>query len=124
MRKLALIAVVAGCLLALLAPPSDAWYRWSGRGGVVIGIGPYWGGYPFWGGYPYWGPYRYWGYAPPYYAYPPPVVVEEEPRTYVEPPPSAPAPRAYWYYCQSARAYYPEAPSCPEPWVRVPARAE
>lgn len=30
--------------------------------------------------------------------------------------------QAYWYYCASARAYYPTAPSCPEPWVKVPPR--
>jgi hypothetical protein len=35
-------------------------------------------------------------------------------------PAPTPAP-AYWYYCQSANAYYPYAPSCPEPWVVVPA---
>jgi hypothetical protein len=34
---------------------------------------------------------------------------------YVETPP------AYWYYCQSARSYYPYIESCPEPWVPVPA---
>lgn len=47
----------------------------------------------------YWGPtYLYdWGYPVP--AYPP----------------------AYWYYCPSAGAYYPNVPSCPEPWIAVPA---
>jgi len=30
--------------------------------------------------------------------------------------------QAFWYYCSSARAYYPTAPSCPEPWVKVPPR--
>jgi hypothetical protein len=34
---------------------------------------------------------------------------------------SAPAP-SYWYYCQSAGAYYPDVPSCPEAWVPVPAQ--
>jgi len=31
--------------------------------------------------------------------------------------------RAYWYYCSSAGAYYPTAPACPEPWIKVPPRA-
>jgi hypothetical protein len=32
------------------------------------------------------------------------------------------APPAYWYYyCPSARNYYPYVVSCPEPWVAVPA---
>lgn len=34
---------------------------------------------------------------------------------------SAPA-QPYWYYCQSAGGYYPDVPSCPEPWVPVPAQ--
>jgi hypothetical protein len=34
------------------------------------------------------------------------------------------APEAYWYYCSSAQAYYPTVPSCPEPWVKVPPRAQ
>lgn len=36
---------------------------------------------------------------------------------YTPPPP----PPAYWYYCLAYGAYYPDAPSCPEPWVVVPA---
>jgi hypothetical protein len=32
---------------------------------------------------------------------------------YVPPQPS-------WYYCPSARAYYPEVYTCPEQWVIVP----
>ena len=31
--------------------------------------------------------------------------------------------QSYWYYCSSARAYYPTVPTCPEPWVKVPPRA-
>jgi hypothetical protein len=37
------------------------------------------------------------------------------------PPPVVEAPPAYWYYCPSAQAYYPNVPSCAEPWVPVPA---
>ena len=33
-------------------------------------------------------------------------------------------PQSYWYYCPSARAYYPTAPACPEPWIKVPPRAQ
>ena len=57
-----------------------------------------------------------------------PVVVEEPP-VYVERPPAAPpappapaASTAYWYYCSSAKGYYPTVPSCPEEWVKVPER--
>ena len=31
-------------------------------------------------------------------------------------------PESYWYYCPSARAYYPTTPACPEPWIKVPPR--
>ena len=34
-------------------------------------------------------------------------------------PPAYAAP-AYWYYCPSYGAYYPNVPSCPVPWVPVP----
>ena len=50
------------------------------------------------------------------------TVVREEP-IYVERGPAA-APEGYWYYCQSAGAYYPDVPSCAEPWVPVPPRPE
>jgi len=33
-------------------------------------------------------------------------------------------PESYWYYCASAGAYYPTAPTCPEPWVKVPPRSQ
>lgn len=52
----------------------------------------------------------YWG---PGYVYPP---VVEAPPVYTQPTTGG-----YWYYCQSAGAYYPTVPSCPEPWVPVPA---
>ena len=39
--------------------------------------------------------------------------------------PAAPAePKSYWYYCASAGAYYPTAPTCPEAWIKVPPRTE
>jgi hypothetical protein len=56
-------------------------------------------------------PFVVWG---PGYIYAPPPAVEAPP-VYVEPG------SAYWYYCPSAGAYYPSVPSCPEPWVPVPA---
>jgi hypothetical protein len=117
MRRSVWVALLVVVLLAVSATPSVAG-GW--RGGVVIGVGPYWGP-AFWGPayYPYWGYPRYYGY--PYYAYPPAVV--EEPLQYIERE-AAPAPPAPgdWYYCESARAYYPTAPTCPEPWIKVPAR--
>jgi hypothetical protein len=55
---------------------------------------------------PWWEPW--WYYAPP------PVIIQEPPPVYVQQP-------LYWYYCESARAYYPFVASCPEPWIPVPA---
>src|SRR5262249_61590065 len=62
-----------------------------------------------------------WGYSPPapvIVESPPPVIVQSAP-VYVAPPP---APQ-YWYFCQSFNAYYPQTPTCPEPWLQVPARS-
>ena len=80
------------------------------RGGVFIG-GPWWWGAP----YPYY-PYPYYPYAyyPPY----PPVVVDRGPQVYIERPQEPGA--GYWYYCPSAKAYYPTVPECSEDWIKVP----
>ena len=68
-------------------------HRWGGPR-VFIGVGPS----------VTWGPsYVFGGYPAPTYAYTPP-------------------PQTYWYFCPSYGAYYPNVPSCPEPWVPVPAR--
>jgi hypothetical protein len=109
---------VTACLLALAlllvpAAPGLAWHVHPGvRTRVFVGVGP-----SFW-----WGPY-WWYYPPPYYVYSPPPVVVQEPPVYIQQePPPAPAAQSYWYYCQSAKAYYPTVPTCPEPWVKVPPR--
>ncbi|MBI2527336.1 MAG: hypothetical protein HYY95_01530 [Candidatus Rokubacteria bacterium] len=117
MKKVLLVLLLVVGVLALTVTPGDAHGRW--RGGVFIGVGPYWAPHPYW-----WYPPPY--YAYPTYVYPPPTVVVEQPPVYVEqqpaPPAAPPAPPAYWYYCPSAKAYYPTAPGCPEEWVKVPER--
>jgi hypothetical protein len=89
----------------------DGWHRHGGfrhsHGAVIIG-GPW-----------SWDPPWFWG--PPYYAYgyyspDPPVVVDEGPQAYVQ---QSQPEQAYWYYCPSAKAYYPTVSKCPEDWVRV-----
>ena len=62
-------------------------------------VGPRHFGFGFVPVFPY-SPYGYYPYAPPAYG-------GEAP--------------AYWYYCPSAGAYYPNVTSCPEPWQPVPA---
>jgi hypothetical protein len=117
MRKTLLILLLVAGVLALAVTPGYTW----GRGGVFIGVGPYWGPYPY-----YYPPAYY--YPPPYY--PPPTVVVEQPPVYVQqpappqqvPPPPPSSSGSYWYYCSSAKGYYPTVASCPEEWVKVPPR--
>ena len=61
-------------------------------------------------------------YPAPIYPYPdpyvPPVAVAPAPPPAMA---SAPPPPQYWYYCDSARGYYPYVPACPSGWHAVPA---
>jgi hypothetical protein len=60
-------------------------------------------------------------YPYPVYPYPDPFVppvVAAPPAPGVVPPPPTPS---NWYYCNSARNYYPYVPSCPEGWQPMPA---
>jgi hypothetical protein len=84
----------------------NGWHHHHFRDGVFFDFG-------FWG--PYWDPWP-WGWNYPYYYAPSyPVYVAPE----VSPVPSAPPPPSYWYYCPSAKAYYPYVSQCPVPWVPV-----
>jgi hypothetical protein len=65
------------------------------------------------------GPLFWWDPWPPAYAVAPPPVVVQEPPVYVEQGPAGSMPSGFWYYCPSAGGYYPNVPSCPEPWVPV-----
>jgi hypothetical protein len=60
----------------------------------------------------------WWQVGPVWYPYPRPIYPYPDP--YVPPyaAPGAPA----WYYCPTARAYYPYVPTCPVPWQIVPAQ--
>jgi hypothetical protein len=94
-RSVATLSLAVVLVLALAAP-SDAWWR-----------GGFWWGPPFW------------FYPRPYVVVPAPIVV---PAPVVVPPPAyvRPVPaQGYWYYCASAKAYYPSVGSCPEEWVKV-----
>jgi hypothetical protein len=125
-RKVAVLSLLALGLLLAQSLPSEAGgrhhhhrghhhgHRFHGHGRFFISVGP-----AFYWGYPYWYP------PPSYYVYTPlPAVVQESPTYAQSTPTPAPAPQAYWYYCASVEAYYPTAPNCPEPWVKVPPRAE
>ena len=118
MRRAAAVSLFAVALILISTVPSYVWGQ-GGRGGHgfrghdgfhghgVIVVGP-----SFW-----WDPW--WYYPPPYYYPPPQVVVQPAPVIVEEQPP-----QSYWYYCPSAKAYYPTAPTCSEVWIKVPPRAE
>jgi len=102
--------------------------RWHGGGsewwGLGLGLGLGWGiagliePYPY-GYYPY--PayeYPYRGYEQPYAVAPPLAAMAPPAPQYA--PGSAPA-AGSWYYCDSARGYYPYVTQCPEAWRAVPA---
>jgi hypothetical protein len=111
--------LLAGSLLLFTPLPSQAG-RHGGHGGGHSfhgGHGHFHGGGPRFFVGPVW-PGPWWYYPPPAYVYgPPPVVIVQPPPVYVAPP------QRYWYFCQSFSAYYPQVPTCPEPWVMVPAQA-
>jgi hypothetical protein len=107
---------VAALVLGLVVCPSPSQASHVVVHGRIF-IGPGW-----WPPYPYgWYPPSYYD-GPPYYYYTPPAV--EEPPVYIERPPETTAPaQGYWHFCRSANAYYPNVPSCPEPWILVPPRS-
>jgi hypothetical protein len=130
LKKLVVAGVVAAFASLVVVPESEAdrrghrhqhhhRHRHHHHARFSVGFGP-----SVW-----WTPYPYWYYAPPPYAvYAPPPVVVQEPPVYIQqetaPPPAPPAAAEpqYWYYCESAKGYYPTVPSCAEAWVKVPPR--
>jgi len=132
------------CLALLgagLSLPATAQSHGGGHGGGHVGAGGHggggWHGGGWRGGGPgWWGlglglglgweaaylayPYGYYAPYPGYdeYYVPPPAVVAPAPAPGA--PPSA-ASSSSWYYCDSAKSYYPYVAQCPEPWRVVPA---
>lgn len=100
------------------------WHGGGWHGGVFVG-GPWWYD-PWWG----WWPYAYaYGYPYPYYypygyyPYGSPYPPDNGPTVYIQqqsPPRSEERVQGYWYYCASAKAYYPTVQKCPEAWIKVP----
>ena len=121
MKARAWLALVLIALLVAAIPLSEAWA--GGRGGWGHGHGGHGGHGHFHGrvfiGTSFWWPGPFY-YPYPYVYAPAPVIVEQP--VYVQQ--SQPAPESYWYYCQSAQAYYPSVSSCPEAWIKVPPRTE
>ena len=111
MKRVVAVSLLAASIVTLWVLPGAAWHR--GHGGVFIELG-----------LPVWVP------PPRYYVVPPPPTLAiQQPVVYVQRPPvpqSPPSPptqtSSYWYFCPTARAYYPYVQSCPEPWLPVPTR--
>ena len=122
MRRVVAVSLLVVALLLIPAASADAGSHgghggrghgyhgfhghFHGDGGIVVEPSFWWD--PWWWYYPY----------PPYY-YPPPLVVQPGPVVGEGQPP-----QGYWYYCASAKAYFPTVPTCPEVWIKVPARAQ
>jgi hypothetical protein len=84
---------------------------------------------PVWGQHGHWvhtwhdGRYGWWWTGPDYwYWYPAPVYYDYPPAVYIAPP--GPAPQPTWYYCDSAKGYYPYVRSCASGWRAVAADAQ
>lgn len=115
MKKPSKLLITLALLSAGLLGAGTAFAHGGGRVhfGVGLNFGPYWGS-PYWG--PYWGPAYYYP-APAYY--PAPVAVSPPaPAQYVER--DQPLQSGYWYYCETARGYYPYVKDCPGGWKAVP----
>lgn len=149
MKRLAAILIVVA---ALLSVPLTASHADRGRGGGGRGAvhGAWRGGHGSWrgqgggwhgGGRHHWhggwhstfivgGPLWWGGWDPYWYSYPYPVyyplpVERDEPSVYVQQETESSAePQGYWYYCPSAKAYYPKVETCREAWVKVPPRPQ
>lgn len=112
--RIPLAAIAAALALLSMAAPAQAHGRhW--HGGVHLSFGV---PYPY-----YWGPRYYYYPPPPAYYYPPVAVVPSSPPVYIERDDAAPSaePKAtWWYWCASAKGYYPYVKECAGGWQRVP----
>lgn len=96
MKRITCSVLIALTLLLGSALPGHAWgsHGYGGR----HGFGGHYGYRPYGHGYQYSSYFR--------------PVTPQQPLVYVQE-------RHYWYYCESARAYYPYVQQCPEAWMRV-----
>jgi Family of unknown function (DUF6515) len=139
------LSILPADAIALSAGPdafyfaAGVWYRRAGPRfmvvrpplGIMVPVLP--PGYTMiWaGGAPYYyANETYYVQAPGGYvvAAPPTAAISEVPLASSTPPPPTPAATAaapqaagFWYYCESARAYYPYVGECREGWRKVPA---
>jgi hypothetical protein len=111
MKKLLIVILT---ILSITPAYADRGWGWRGAWiapAVVGGVIAYDLAYPY--RYPYAYPY-------PVYTQPFPVYEQTYP-VYVQPAPAQP-PAQLWYYCASAKGYYPYVSNCPEGWKPIPAQ--
>jgi len=110
--KTVLIVILA--VLSITPAYADrGWGRGGGWGGGWIAPALIGGAIAYDLAYPYRYPYSY-----PYPVYAQPAPVQVQPQYQAQAQPSAPS----WYYCASAKGYYPYVPNCPEGWKSVPSQ--
>jgi hypothetical protein len=106
----ALCAGLAAIAVVTPTQSADARPVWGPHGHWVHGW--HGGRFDWWRAWPdYW----YWAPSPVFYDYPPPP-------GYVRTP--GPAPQPTWYYCDSAKGYYPYIRSCASGWRAVAANEQ
>ncbi|MFA7280734.1 MAG: hypothetical protein WC100_11625 [Sterolibacterium sp.] len=90
-------------------------HRHHPRPGVIVN--PLWG----YGWGPWYPPHYYLPSVPPVCAeqIPPPAFLDQEEASPAESAPTTPAQTAYWYYCESQRAFYPYVQECPGGWKKI-----
>lgn len=95
-------------LLVLVMAGTGSAFAHGGRARVGVYFGPMWSP---------------WYYPPPYYYEPRVVVVPPSPPpVYIEQSDTTAEPstaQQYWYYCKSAKGYYPYVKECPDGWQKV-----
>ena len=108
-----LLAVLAVLLLGMSSAMAQH-HHYGGRVGIYVG--------PGWGPWYYPVPYSYY-YQPQVVVVPaaqPQVYVEQNPQPVVSEPAQQVQPQQqYWYYCKSAKGYYPYVKECPDGWQKV-----
>ena len=116
-----LILLATGVILPAHAGPHGGGHGGGpGWWGIGLGLGLGWEAARIANPY-YYPAYPVYYYPAPVYNYypanPPAVVIEPAPAGATPPAQSVPN----WYYCESARGYYPTVRQCPEAWRLVPA---
>jgi hypothetical protein len=110
----ALLGLVALSTALVAAPDAFAGGRHHHGHGARLSLGFHFGAPLYWHPWP-----SYYYYPAPVYVAPP--VVQAAPPVYVERHDNPTTDiNGWWYYCTSAKGYYPYVKECPGGWQKVP----